>query len=204
MTDLGLRERKKTETRQHLSDVATRLFAERGFDAVSVSEIADAADVSRPTVFAYFPRKEDLVFDRVDAVTATIARALQARDEAPIHAVRRLLVGASAPGGLGKRVTEQRAFWRLVAGSRALQSRARELAEHMEGALAAALHNRGMREPDLCAALIAATYRSIHLHAIRRVLDGDSARDVDAERIARLTEAFDALEHTLNRLQQPH
>lgn len=60
----GLRERKKQQTRQRISDIATGLFLERGFDAVTVAEIADAAEVSVNTVYNYFPAKEDLFFDR--------------------------------------------------------------------------------------------------------------------------------------------
>ena len=63
----GLRERKKAETRQAISDVATRLFEARGFEAVTVAEIAAAANVSAKTVFNYFPAKEDLFFDAKDA-----------------------------------------------------------------------------------------------------------------------------------------
>ena len=64
----GRRERKKAEVRQRISDLATALFLRDGFDQVSVSEIAAAADVARPTVFAHFPRKEDLFFDRYPEV----------------------------------------------------------------------------------------------------------------------------------------
>lgn len=60
----GLRERKKQQTRQLISDIATGLFVERGFDRVTVAEIAEAAEVSVNTVYNYFPSKEDLFFDR--------------------------------------------------------------------------------------------------------------------------------------------
>ena len=60
-TETGLRERKKQQTRQLLAETARRLFAERGFENVSIVEIARAADVSEATVFNYFPTKEDLV-----------------------------------------------------------------------------------------------------------------------------------------------
>ena len=63
---LGRRERKKAATRKNISDVATLMFLERGFDAVSIREIAEAADVSPTTVFAHFPQKEALVFDEDD------------------------------------------------------------------------------------------------------------------------------------------
>ena len=62
----GRRERKKRETRTRISDIATGLFLARGFDAVTIAEIAEAADVSVNTVYNYFPAKEDLFFDRED------------------------------------------------------------------------------------------------------------------------------------------
>jgi AcrR family transcriptional regulator len=62
----GRRERKKAATRKAISDVATVMFLERGFDNVSIREVADAADVSPTTVFAHFPQKEALVFDEDD------------------------------------------------------------------------------------------------------------------------------------------
>jgi AcrR family transcriptional regulator len=74
----GLRARKRREVRQRLSDTATRLFLERGFDAVSVEEVARAADVSRATVFNYFECKEDLLLDRAPELAEHVGRALKA------------------------------------------------------------------------------------------------------------------------------
>ncbi len=76
----GLRERKKRQTRQYISDVATGLFLERGFDAVTIAEIAEAADVSVNTVYNYFPSKEDLFLDRVEGVVGKLSRCVRARD----------------------------------------------------------------------------------------------------------------------------
>ena len=75
----GLRERKKRQTRQHLSDVATGLFLERGFEAVTVAEIAEAADVSVNTVYNYFPAKEDLFLDRAGAWSTGCRAAVRGR-----------------------------------------------------------------------------------------------------------------------------
>lgn len=77
---LTLRERKKRETRQRISDEATMLFVARGFDEVTVAEIAKAAHVSAMTVFNHFPRKEDLFLDRIpEAVELFTARYGTAR-----------------------------------------------------------------------------------------------------------------------------
>lgn len=75
----GLRERKKRQTRQYISDVATGLFLERGFDAVTIAEIAEAADVSVNTVYNYFPAKEDLFLDRSKGVVDRLARWVRGR-----------------------------------------------------------------------------------------------------------------------------
>jgi AcrR family transcriptional regulator len=190
---LGRRERKKAALRQHISDVATDLFVRHGFDAVSVSQIAETADVARPTVFAHFPRKEDLVFDRYPNVLERIVAAVRDPDLPPVDAVRKLLTAPGAPGSVAPGSNGQVAFWRLIAGSRDLQARARELAEQMESALAGALTDRGATEPQLCAALLAAAYRSVQLGAIREVLAGSPPEQADRERRRRLRHALDAV-----------
>lgn len=91
MAASGLRERKKQRTRQAISDAALRLFLDRGFAGVSVADIADAAEVSKPTLFNYFPTKEDLLFDRIadhlDELATTVRN--RAADETPLGALRR-------------------------------------------------------------------------------------------------------------------
>jgi AcrR family transcriptional regulator len=89
----GLRERKKRLTRQQLSDTATRLFLERGFDAVRVAEIAAACGVSEKTVFNYFPTKESLLLDRLDSTVAAVRAALAEPGLGPVPAVLRVLDG---------------------------------------------------------------------------------------------------------------
>jgi AcrR family transcriptional regulator len=76
---MGRRERKKAATRKAISDVATLMFLERGFDNVSIREVADAADVSPTTVFAHFPQKEALVFDEDDEQRDRLVSAVRDR-----------------------------------------------------------------------------------------------------------------------------
>src|SRR6266536_5632612 len=83
--ELGLRERKKQRTRQLIADTAMRLFRERGFDGVTVAEIARAAEVAEATVFNYFPTKEDLVYGRMEAFEEELLRAV--RERAPGESV---------------------------------------------------------------------------------------------------------------------
>ena len=125
----GRRDHKKAETRQLISDVATRLFIERGFENVSVDEIAQEAQVARKTVFNYFPRKEDLFFDREDEVRAMVRHALANRGEqSPVHAfqalMRSLVEKRHRLFKIGRRPIR---YWRAVAESPALAARAREL-----------------------------------------------------------------------------
>src|ERR1700744_920664 len=86
------RSRKRLATRESISNAATRLFIERGFDRVTVDEIAEAADVGRMTVFNHFPRKEDMFFDRDEEGREMLREALRQRDPgvAPIEALRLL------------------------------------------------------------------------------------------------------------------
>src|SRR4029077_7584745 len=88
----GLRERKKEQTRQEISDTATALFAGHGFDQVTIAQVADAAGGSKMTVTNYFPRKEDLVFDRAGHIIGGLAQAV--RDRRPGEG----LLDAAPPG----------------------------------------------------------------------------------------------------------
>src|SRR5436305_3875857 len=78
-TELGLRERKKQRTRQLIADTARRLFAERGFEAVPVAEIAREAEVSEATVFNYFPTKEHLFYSRLEAFEEELLASIRQR-----------------------------------------------------------------------------------------------------------------------------
>jgi AcrR family transcriptional regulator len=87
----GLRERKKRLMRQQLSDTATRMFLERGFDAVRVAEVADVCGVSEKTVFNYFPVKEALIMDRLEGTLAALRTGLADREHSPAEAALAIL-----------------------------------------------------------------------------------------------------------------
>src|SRR5215813_15043096 len=93
-TRTGLRERKKQQTRQLIFETAARLFAERGFDVVTVAEVARAAEVSEVTVFNYFPTKEDLFFAGMQFFEETLLEAVRERatGESVFTAFRRLVI----------------------------------------------------------------------------------------------------------------
>ncbi|PRY43694.1 TetR family transcriptional regulator [Umezawaea tangerina] len=173
---MGLREEKKAATRAALSDIATGLFAERGFDAVTVAEVAAAARVSVNTVFNYFPTKEDLFFDRQDAVVDRLAAAVRAGGvdgvrEAFLAELRRdepTLALADAATG----------FWAVVDASPALQARLRHIGELAEEALAEALVDDPM--PRVTAAVLAGVDRALHDEIRRRVLAGETPADIRA------------------------
>jgi AcrR family transcriptional regulator len=124
-----LRERKKAATRQEISNVATQLFIARGFENVSVADVAREAGVARKTVFNYFPRKEDLVFDREEEVRDLLRQALADRGaQPPVRAFQALMRKLAATGHPLFRMSRRPVqFWRSVAASPALSMRAREL-----------------------------------------------------------------------------
>lgn len=155
----GLREQKKRATRLAISEVATRLFMERGFDNVTVAEVAAAANVSKMTVFNYFPRKEDLFFDREQEGTELIEQALleRAAGISPLAALRALALRLLKERHPFAKMTDGvAAFWRTVEDSPALQARSRELRAELEASLPLALAKAvGRAEPDLDAKLVA-------------------------------------------------
>src|SRR6266568_4122887 len=84
----GLRERKKRRTHEAISNAAIELFLRHGYDQVSIAQIAEAAEVSRRTLFAYFPAKEDLVLHRIEDHRTESARVVRAHPRAPLSALR--------------------------------------------------------------------------------------------------------------------
>jgi AcrR family transcriptional regulator len=159
--------RKRLATRQSISDAATRLFFERGFDHVTVDEIAEAADVSRMTVFNHFSRKEDMFFDLDDEARRAMLHALETRGKgvSPVEALRLFVQRAVMKGPPYARVLEPESyqFMATIEASEALKARARAIRDELSGLLAEALARcvkrpKGDPAAALAASLLVATW----------------------------------------------
>ncbi|MFC3998000.1 TetR/AcrR family transcriptional regulator [Nocardiopsis sediminis] len=201
----GLRELKKQRTRQAISEAAIALFRESGFDRVSVADIAAAAEVSKPTLFAYFPTKEDLVLHRFADHETEAARVVRDRAAgiAPLAALR-----WHFRDGLDRRdpITglndhpEVLAFQRLLYGTPALVSRLHGYLARGEAALAAALAETGTGDDTVAgvaAGQIIATQRILATRNAAEMAAGRSADDAHPGAVARADTAFAILEDGL-------
>lgn len=153
MTDapLGRRERKKAATRQAIADAALRLFLDRGYDQVSIRDIADAADVSTTTLFKHFTGKEALVFDREDAQEASLVAAVRGRADV-VAALREHVLQTWLPLADDPRLAS---FAALVDGTPALRAYSERMWTRHTAALGAAIAAEVGAGPDdvACAAL---------------------------------------------------
>ncbi|WP_086784275.1 TetR/AcrR family transcriptional regulator [Streptomyces caniscabiei] len=199
----GLRESKKRETRQSISDHATRLFMAQGFEATTIAEIATAARVAKKTVTNYFPRKEDMALDHQDAFVAGLAEAVADRPagKSALAALRRAFeagVAAQNPviGFAGPD------FSRMIHESPTLSVCLRTLHDRREEALAAALAEATGAAPDditahTAAALLAAVHRVLFRRIQELTLAGRASDEIAAVVAREAADAFDLLEPAL-------
>lgn len=197
----GLRERKKRQTYERLSEVAIGLFLERGFDRVSVAEIAAAADVSKPTLFRYFPAKEDLVLhrfaDHEDESARVVAGAGAGSVLAALH--RRFADGLARRDPVTGLNDDPRvlAFHGLLYGTESLVARAYAYQGRSEAALAGALArarpSAGPVAARLAAGQIAAVQRVLAEENWRRIAAGESADQVCPDAVAAAESGFGQL-----------
>lgn len=201
----GLRERKKRETRERIADIAMGLFMARGFDSVTVAEVARAADVSVNTVFNYFSTKEDLFADRQEMAVGLPVQVVREREPggSVVRAFRRDYLDAVDTRhwrhglNLGSDV-----FARIVGASPALVARMRQVHEEREEALARMLADELDASPDdltprLVAAHILNTTRLLTDHAVTRMLAGEGWETIGPDLRAQAEKAFDLLESGL-------
>ncbi|MFG1920617.1 TetR family transcriptional regulator [Cryptosporangium sp. NPDC048952] len=190
----GLRERKRQRTHDTISATAIRMFLDRGFDAVSVADVADAAEVSKPTLFRYFPTKEDLVLHRIGDHLGEAARIVQGSPE-PVDALRRRFLEGLAERdpvtGLND-VPEVLAYHRLVFETPALAARVAAFVASDEEALAAALGDGLVAE--LRAAQILAVQRVLARNNWRELMAGRTAADLYPEAVVAAEAGFALLQ----------
>ncbi|MER6074570.1 TetR/AcrR family transcriptional regulator [Streptomyces sp. NPDC001817] len=197
----GLRERKKRQTRQYISDVATGLFVERGFDAVTVAEIAETANVSVNTVYNYFPAKEDLFFDRSAGMIDRLARWVRGRPEgesaaaAVLRELREEVEAVSPRVGL---LPGYAAFMKVIEEAPALRSRLWALAQEVQANLEQALREEtGAADEDELPHLVAGQIGWVHSTVIavigREMVKGRDPREVSREVLVLLDDIEDLL-----------
>ena len=182
--DEGLRERKKRLMRQQLSDTATLMFMERGFNAVRVAEVAAACGVSEKTVFNYFPAKESLILDRLEGTMAALRAGLADRDATPVEAVLRILDGelaamtswlADADNPVGAAAAMRR-FGALIQASPSLRAHQSDMMDQFVAVAAGILAERsGLAaddpEPQITATALLGLWR-VQFLSLSKCLDG--------------------------------
>jgi AcrR family transcriptional regulator len=199
---VGLRELKKEQTRRLIAETAWRLFAERGFDRVSVAEIAREAQVAEATVFNYFPSKEDLFYSRLEAFGTQLAEAVSARPagEPALAAFGRALLALGgllerAQAGDGDAAGRLRMVQKMIADSPALLTREQQAINANADALAAVLAAEagapdGDLIPQMVANVLIGVHRALVGHVRRQILAGADPARLAADVRAQATSAL--------------
>src|SRR5438105_3307061 len=199
---MGLRESKKLRTRQEIADKAMQLFVARGFDHVTVAEVAAAAGVSEKTVFNYFPTKEDLFYDEVPAREAAIVETIRRREpgESIVAALRRLQAGECprlcSPGFA--------TFARIIEESPALQAKELEVMARYTNALAGAIETELGTHPldaRIAANVLVGVHWELFRNARNQALAGRHGPAAVKQLRAHLDRAYRLLEHGLGGLE---
>jgi len=206
----GLRERKKQQTRQLIADTARRLFAERGFDAVTVVEVARAAEVSEATVFNYFPTKEDLFYNRLEAFEEELLAAIRERepDTSVLAAFRDFILrqrgvfDIKAAGGDEAATEQVLTVTRVITDSPALLARERQVFAEYSRSLASLIAEETGAGPDdvmpaAAANALIGVHRSLIDYVRGRALAGARASQISRGVRAQGKQAFALLEDGL-------
>jgi AcrR family transcriptional regulator len=198
---MGLRETKKLATRQQIADVAMRLFSARGFERVTVAEVAAEAGVSEKTVFNYFPTKEDLFYDEVPERARALADAIRSRPpgESVVVALRRLQVsecGRLCSPGFAT-------FARIIEESQALRAKELEIMSFFAQTVADTLVEEGVdvRDARIAAGLLVSVHRQFFRTARAQALAGRHGPAAVRRLRGDLERAYALLEHGLGGLE---
>jgi AcrR family transcriptional regulator len=203
MSGTGLRELKKARARRHIADTAARLFAERGYEHVSVTDVAREAEVAEQTVYNYFPTKEQLVTDREQQIQDRLCELIRSRPPGltPAAAIRGFVLGS---------VDAIRAIppenWRgelgyLAAISPAVHRLALELADRQAAAMASAISETSPVPPEIATLqgiALAGVFQIIISEAGRRTREGQSQARIADELYPMLERIVDELDRWLS------
>jgi AcrR family transcriptional regulator len=202
--ELGLRERKKQQTREQIFEAARKLFAERGFDAVTVADVARLADVSEVTVFNYFPNKEDLFFGGMRFFEEQLLEAVQTRPrgESALTALRRRLLESVDNLRSKERIEAVLRAAGAMSSSPALVTREREIVDRYTRRLAELLAKETGSDPDDVEAMAAAAalfgaHRAVVNHVRKRVAAGRRGAALVEDTRTQIRRAFARLEKGL-------
>jgi AcrR family transcriptional regulator len=198
MADSGLREQKKARTRRHIADTAARLFAERGYEHVAVSDVAREAEVSEQTVYNYFRTKEQLVTDRDEQIQDRLVELIRSRPlgVTPAVAVRDFILESVA--GISTIPAE---LWRgelghLAAISPTVHRLALEMTNRQATALAAAISDTTAVAPEIARLEGIALASVFHL-----IIDGVGQRSRQGQSPAQIAEElYPMIENVLTEL----
>jgi AcrR family transcriptional regulator len=203
VANAGLRERKKRQTRQHIADTAARLFGQRGYEQVTVVDVAEAAEVSEQTVYNYFPTKKDLVFDLEEDLRDRLADLIKDRPAgaSPAAAIRddalnfvaaiKSVPAEQTRGGLDY----------LAAISPTIRQLSLEMTDRLADAIAAALtETTAGLHPQLAkvqAIALAWVYQTITDESGRRRVAGQGSRQIAHQLRPSIENIIDSLDQWL-------
>lgn len=199
---VGLRDRKKAQTRRRIAAAALELFSRRGFEAVTINEICEAAEVARATLFSYFPTKESLALHGVwgDDLAGIVAR--RAPEQSPLEALR---AHSRAYAAMATPVPDQDSLIarvRVIFESPVLSQAVGNLQFRQRQALAEALRPcYGPQAAAFLAAQVAATVSTLQESYLHRLLDGEPAQSAASALAAEVELAFGLLEYGFSHLE---
>jgi AcrR family transcriptional regulator len=201
----GLRERKKQRTRALIADTALRLFLERGFEAVTITEIAQAADIDARTIYNYFPSKPDLVFQRLEAFERALLDAVRTRQagESILAAFARFVLDLQGSLLAEEEASEQlRAISQMIVASPALLAHEEQVFASFTASLAALIaEETGARaddvQPSVVAHALIGFHRTLVDYVRRGTLAGTPNRKLARDLRKQGEAALASLEHGL-------